>query len=571
MIKTVTLTADTPQKITFEGAYPYYWIDNKTAGNVYASVGGTPEADADGTYTVAAGSQMRISGGVGNNGITLLGDGKVQIIASSIASCPFKSAQKGGGDESGSASTALTNAKSYTDTAIADLINGAPTTLDTLGEIATAMAENADVVKALNEAVGTKANMSDLTAHAGNKSNPHGVTKSQIGLENVGNFKAVSVIADQGLTDSEKANARSNIGAGNSSFSGSYSDLENKPTLATVATSGNYDDLTNKPIIPSAYTHPNSGVMEGTYKSVTVNAQGHVTGGTNPTTLAGYGITDAAAKSHTHNYAGSSSAGGAATSANKLNSDAGSATQPVYFKDGVPVKTTYTLGKSVPSDAKFTDPHYVSKNVVGSSTATSNTTSALTNGNVYLNSVENGAVTSAHKISGSGATNVTTDASGNIIISSTDTRYTHPTTSGNKHIPSGGSSGQILRWSADGTAVWGDESSGIEAVVQGDIPSGNGAYQMPYYVQSGTMTVGKSALEGIDITFPRAFTAAPLVIFGTAVNPSYAKYPAIASYNNLTNKGFTLIALRAGGSGANAIPDAAPCVVNWVALGQLEV
>jgi len=30
-------------------------------------------------------------------------------------------------------------------------------------------------------------------------------------------------------------------------------------------------------------------------------------------------------KNHTHNYAGSSSAGGAATSANKLNADAGSA------------------------------------------------------------------------------------------------------------------------------------------------------------------------------------------------------------------------------------------------------
>ena len=38
----------------------------------------------------------------------------------------------------------------------------------------------------------------------------------------------------------------------------------------------------------------------------------------------------------------------------------------------------------------------------------------------------------------------------------TDTVYTHPTTSGNKHIPAGGSSGQILRWSADGTAVWGN-------------------------------------------------------------------------------------------------------------------
>lgn len=50
----------------------------------------------------------------------------------------------------------------------------------------------------------------------------------------------------------------------------------------------------------ASYTHPNSGVTAGTYKSVTVNAQGHVTGGTNPNTLAGYGITDAAAKSHTH-------------------------------------------------------------------------------------------------------------------------------------------------------------------------------------------------------------------------------------------------------------------------------
>ena len=32
--------------------------------------------------------------------------------------------------------------------------------------------------------------------------------------------------------------------------------------------------------------------------------------------------------------------------------------------------------------------------------------------------------------------------------------YSHPTDSGNKHIPSGGSSGQFLGWSADGTAAW---------------------------------------------------------------------------------------------------------------------
>lgn len=41
----------------------------------------------------------------------------------------------------------------------------------------------------------------------------------------------------------------------------------------------------------------------------------------------------------------------------------------------------------------------------------------------------------------------------------TDTKYTHPTSSGNKHIPSGGSSGQILRWSANGIAVWDNDYS----------------------------------------------------------------------------------------------------------------
>lgn len=47
------------------------------------------------------------------------------------------------------------------------------------------------------------------------------------------------------------------------------------------------------------YSHPNSGVGAGTYKSVTVNAQGHVTAGSNPTTLAGFGISDAYTKSQT--------------------------------------------------------------------------------------------------------------------------------------------------------------------------------------------------------------------------------------------------------------------------------
>lgn len=51
----------------------------------------------------------------------------------------------------------------------------------------------------------------------------------------------------------------------------------------------------------------------------------------------------------------SSSCAGNSASATKLTSSAGSTTQPIYFKDGKPVATTYTLNKTVPADAKFTD------------------------------------------------------------------------------------------------------------------------------------------------------------------------------------------------------------------------
>ena len=55
--------------------------------------------------------------------------------------------------------------------------------------------------------------------------------------------------------------------------------------------------------------------------------------------------------SHTHNYAGSSSAGGPATSADKLNTNAGSEKAPVYFKDGIPVVTGQTLDRNISGNA----------------------------------------------------------------------------------------------------------------------------------------------------------------------------------------------------------------------------
>lgn len=78
-------------------------------------------------------------------------------------------------------------------------------------------------------------------------------------------IKAVQYGKAQSLSDAEKQQARANIGAGTSDFSGSY------------------NDLTNKPTIPSAYTHPSthaaSMISAGTFAGqVVANSSGQAPG-----------------------------------------------------------------------------------------------------------------------------------------------------------------------------------------------------------------------------------------------------------------------------------------------------
>ena len=63
----------------------------------------------------------------------------------------------------------------------------------------------------------------------------------------------------------------------------------------------------------SNYVHPTSGVIADAYKSVVVDAQGHIIAGYNPTTLSGYGITDATPLAHVGSVG---TAHGLATAAN---------------------------------------------------------------------------------------------------------------------------------------------------------------------------------------------------------------------------------------------------------------
>ena len=75
-----------------------------------------------------------------------------------------------------------------------------------------------------------------------------------------------------------------------------------------------------------------------------------------------------------------------------------------------------------------TDTHYTTGLKVGAS-ATATANAAATNGNVFLNVMDNTTIRDSHKVVGSGATSVTSDANGNITISSSNTTYNDATQS----------------------------------------------------------------------------------------------------------------------------------------------
>lgn len=63
----------------------------------------------------------------------------------------------------------LNEAKAYTDTAIANLVDSAPSTLNTIGELAEAFQENDELIDALNTTVANKANSSEVVKLSGNQ------------------------------------------------------------------------------------------------------------------------------------------------------------------------------------------------------------------------------------------------------------------------------------------------------------------------------------------------------------------------------------------------------------------
>lgn len=381
-----------------------------------------------------------------------------------------------------SISSTLISAKNYTDLKISDLIDGAPETLDTLKEIADVLADNEDVMDALDVAIGLKANASDLTAHIENNiahitaverlnwnlSKIHAdsqhapgnaepnqnayshikigdtvisadskmdtlvfingeniqftiddinnkiqisASHSHTGLSSTGNSASTTKLATArkingtsfdgtaDITTSKWGTNRTfSIGSvqktidGSTDISFTMSELgldkvnntadSNKNVATANQINGTYTEnggQQSPSYVTSGKTRFN---MWNAFKGITNPAGGYMdvilmdnyTGSDVPY-VTGIGVTKNngnprmfianGAKGGTGNWAYqveaittaniANQSVSSATTATKLDSNAGSNTQPIYFSGGKPVACAYTLSKSVPSNAIFTD------------------------------------------------------------------------------------------------------------------------------------------------------------------------------------------------------------------------
>lgn len=119
-----------------------------------------------------------------------------------------------------------------------------------------------------------------------------------------------------------------------------------------------------------------------------------------------------------------------------------------------------------------------------------------------------------------------------------------------------------------------EPTNGEIALTQSLIPSDGTAYQMPYFVQSGTVTIDKSTKRGISITFPVKFKSAPLVLISSQpdvqsnATASTNYYPSIVNVREVTAEDFKLFAWRgSSSSAAEQLTYALPA--NWIAFGKI--
>lgn len=118
---------------------------------------------------------------------------------------------------------------------------------------------------------------STFDSHANNQSNPHSVTKAQIGLENVDNISAADLRDRSTHTGSQLASTISD-------FNEAAQDAVGNALLDSADINFNYPDVDNQ--ITAELT--TTGVTAGTYSLVTVDNKGRITAGSNTGSITRY-------------------------------------------------------------------------------------------------------------------------------------------------------------------------------------------------------------------------------------------------------------------------------------------
>ena len=287
-------------------------------------------------------------------------------------------------DAKGSADDALSSAKEYTDAKTSGLASTATVENAISTHSTSTSAHNdirvliTDLTNKLNAFLDVDDATTDqlsevLTLINNNKGTLESLTTNKINVSDIVDnlttnstskvLSAAQGVVIKGLIDALDAEIDTKADSGHThTITASASDDDVVVLTGTNGTNG----------VTYSASHANSGVTAGTYKSVTVNAKGHVTGGTNPTTLAGYGITDAATKTALDNL--TTTVNG---KANASHTHAISDITNLQSTLNAKVPTTRTINNKALSSNITLNAHDVGADEIGSASM------ALSNANTY--------------------------------------------------------------------------------------------------------------------------------------------------------------------------------------------
>jgi hypothetical protein len=124
------------------------------------------------------------------------------------------------------------------------------------------------------------------------------------------------------------------------------------------------------------------------------------------------------------------------------------------------------------------------------------------------------------------------DSSGTAVwASDNDTVYTHPTTAGDKHIPTGGASGQFLKYDSSGTAVWAADNDTVYTLPTADASTLGG-------IKVGTnLSIASGVLSSTD-TNTTYLGGTGITLTGTTFATDYGTTSGTAAEGNHTHSGY---------------------------------